>query len=73
MKGRIERIGCLQIERAGRMKDQYCPDAAGNRPERCGDWCPKFGEPAIASDGHCVLRFCGGQLIFDKFEDERVK
>jgi hypothetical protein len=35
--------------------------------------CPRFNEPSIASDGSCVLRHCGGQLVFDKLEDERPK
>jgi hypothetical protein len=43
MKIKIRKDGFLEIERAGKMKSQFC--AASRLTSRCGDWCPKFREP----------------------------
>lgn len=72
---RITKEGTLQIQRAGKWKDQFCKDTAVLRemPEhdlppvrvemrRCGDWCPQFFE---GEKGSCA---CSG-MYFWKTED----
>lgn len=72
MKGKIDVYGCLEIERAGVMKEQYCPYAI---EARCGDYCPKFREPRLMPEtGRYELDICEHlTLFFDEFEDERVE
>lgn len=72
MIGKINKDGCLEIERAGTMKLQYCPfDTAGNSDAHCGDWCPHFGE-AVVSEPGWELPACRHWLYFTEFTDERI-
>ena len=70
MKGKINNDGYLNIERAGRMRVQYCP---WNSPYRniYGDWCPHFGE--IECLDLRIELSCGNgrMLCFNEFTDER--
>ena len=45
MKGKINKMGCLRIDRAGKSTPQWCPRTGGDDQPTCGDWCPLFGEP----------------------------
>lgn len=76
MNGKIDSAGQLIIQRNGIEKPQYCPyRECGNR---CGDWCPLFGEPEL-NLGHFPsihlnersLRLCHTTLTFTEFTDER--
>jgi hypothetical protein len=76
MKGKIDRDGSLYLERAGKLKGQFCPHQKGLM--NCGDWCPHFGEPEIEySDDYeedVYLHLTCGQgrvFAFDEFTDER--
>ena len=87
MKGRINKYGNLYIERAGIEKAQVCPFLDhDNIFDRCGDWCPLFGEPyphteranptngldrRMVETGHTALSLCHKTLIFDEFAFER--
>lgn len=81
MKGKINQLGNLCIERAGKMRDQYCPYARGSDFEyRCCDSCPLFGEPrtefvsGIKTGNIEIELSCHGlRLSFDEFVDERKK
>lgn len=70
MKIKIDKDGNLQIERAGKLKAQYCPHYEGSP---CGDWCPKFREPHYGQ-GDLRIELCGGNIWRvnpDNFTDER--
>ncbi len=76
MKGEIDRKGNLLIERAGKLRPQFCP----YKDIPCGDHCPKFGEPRedciTARDGTYLngitLPLCSrDQLFFTELIDER--
>jgi len=77
MKGRINFLGHLQIERAGKLKDAFCPFA--DRETHCGHWCPLFGEPSNEvvidiEDGavdRVALPICKKVLLFEELTDER--
>lgn len=71
MKGKIDKDGVLHIERAGVMRQQWCPQSGGH----CGDWCPHFGEPKYDRGREAtVIDICSGKrLVFDEFTDERVQ
>jgi len=79
MKGAIEKNGYLWIERAGKIKKQYCPhDVVGEDVIGCGDWCPMFGEPEQvytmknAQRGEVVgLQICRVRFSFHEFVDKR--
>jgi hypothetical protein len=43
MKIKIDKDGYLWIERAGKMKKQFCPYDSINEGY-CGDWCPLFDD-----------------------------
>ena len=66
MKIKISRHGNLYIERAGKMREQYCLTGARYTDgliRNCGDWCPAFGEPVKLHDQfddlHLIeLRLC---------------
>jgi len=84
MKAKINRVGCLFVERAGEMRIQFCPFASKTEgaPDVCGDWCPAFREPeqqrSWSNDStypRFVLSLCNaaGDLFFDEIEDERGK
>ena len=69
MKGKIDEDGNLYIERAGKMKQQFCPFDV----KPCGDWCPLFGEPeAEFGTKSVILHICKDKMLFlDEFTDER--
>lgn len=75
MKGKINHHGCLEIERAGKTKDQYCPFINNtNNGAYCGDWCPHFREPIAFSYGTgWELPTCKHCLYFTELIDERIK
>ena len=71
MKIKIDEDGWLWLERAGKMKSQFCIHCDG---DRCGDWCPAFGEPYGTETIHLYLcREVGGALQCkpEDFTDER--
>lgn len=77
MKGMITKQGELVIERAGKMKMQFCPFVKEQVP--CGDECPLFGEPytdkLLFEDGvheATCLSLCGNRTLnFREFTDDR--
>jgi hypothetical protein len=82
MKGKIDKEGVLLIERAGKIKGQYCCSTS-TREVACCDMCPQFGEPE--GEGYWVddsnvrhdqasINICHGRsLCFSDFIDERIK
>ena len=69
MKIKIDADGILWIERAGVLKEQFCPFDPGDGDDKCvmcGDWCPLFGEPF---DGG--LTICQGRTLRGEIADER--
>ena len=76
MKGKIDKDGYLWLERAGKLKPQFCEHEG---PQECGDWCPCFQEPVVTTLtpifrklGQTTLIICeGNTLVFDEFTDER--
>ena len=78
MKIRINKKGWLEIERAGKFKQQLCPHGSSDE-ERCGDWCPLFGEPFFETiskleDKKIVSLSLCKTIIYcdtDEFRDER--
>jgi len=80
MKGKITEFGCFDIERAGKLKPQYCPYTSWDAEpsNSCGDWCPLFGEPEAPeaySKNWTLTVSCGSGItyVFDEFTDERTK
>ena len=87
MKGKIDKYGCLQIERAGDWIPCGCRPGGimphDNDYGTCDHSCPHFGEPEeewfdgglekdLISCGRFKLRLCRGTvLVFDEFTDER--
>ena len=71
MKGKIDKEGCLLVERAGKMKVQHC--SFTHNITSCSDDCALFGEPfkENAVDINTYLFICHRTWIFDGFEDER--
>ena len=76
MKGLIDKNGWLAIERAGKMKSQYCPWTESDPDEEdryCGDWCPHFVEPIVNEGFTHLFLGCGDTtLIFCELTDERI-
>jgi len=69
MKAIIDKDGRLSIERAGRMKKQYC--MTSNNMSQCGDWCPLFGEPDLTVT-YKYIRLCHKTVLdLDTIIDER--
>ena len=70
MNIRITEKGYLEIDRAGTFAPQYCPYSS----ERCGSFCPLFGEPREWTGGEdgMALGLCQGTLI-GHIEDLRGK
>lgn len=68
MKGKITNEGRLYILRGDRYKAQHCPHSFN----RCGDWCPLFGEPVERPLIYTTLDLCRKKLSFDGFKDERT-
>jgi hypothetical protein len=75
MKGKIDKGGWLFIERAGKLKDQFCPylhwEPSG--PAGCGDWCPLFDILESYPDGNVFVKLCRTTLTFAAFSDERPR
>ncbi len=77
MKAKITKQGCLQIERAGKMKRTLCPyEQTSDTLANCGDWCALFGEPVYPESVHdyIMLQLCQGKILYlehDGFVDER--
>lgn len=76
MKGKIDILGNLQIERKVKYKEQACPFQPFITKDEsdipCGDWCPLFGEPLSNMASLTAIEICTHRiLIFDEFEDER--
>jgi hypothetical protein len=75
MNIKINKLGNLEIERAGKFQSQGCPHKGGN----CGDWCPLFGEPQELNDGEKkweMLLVCGHVISTEygeKIIDERPR
>jgi hypothetical protein len=66
MKIVINEYGLLYLERAGTLKEQFCPFAHGQTS--CGDWCPHFGEP----DDDWLVLTCGKSREWEgTIEDQR--
>jgi hypothetical protein len=70
MNGKIDKSGCLCIQRNGKMQDMRCPFTVG--PDQCGDWCALFAEPET-SPGLVELDLCHSMRRFTTFTDEREK
>lgn len=77
MEGKINKEGCLMLERqredGPEMRAVLCPHA----PDEyfCGDWCPKFSEPVHVDKLNVCLRICEGHIFnFSRktFKDERI-
>jgi hypothetical protein len=77
MKGKIDKNGLLQIERAGKLKGQFCPwTDTENNPSSCGDWCPLFHEGNLISKPGketIFIDLCRRQIVFTEFADERPR
>jgi len=76
MKIKIRKDGFLEIERAGKIKSQFC--AVSRLTSRCGDWCPLFGEPKRQSyrEGREVedcIHICGSRILSGEIIDERKR
>ncbi len=67
MNGIITKEGFLQVERNGKLKQQFCPFLSGiNGSVVCGDECAMFGElEKVGTSKRFELELnCGkGQLI----------
>lgn len=82
MKGMIDDIGFLWIERGGEIKQALCPFDIGlvshHKISPCGDWCALFREPvshAFAADGktRITIELCRASHTFlaEDFYDDR--
>ncbi len=72
MRGKINKYGCLEVERGGVMKKQWCP--LNNAEGECGDWCPLFCEPEEIENskfGKYELALCHQTLYFNELIDQR--
>ena len=64
MKIKIDESGALYIERAGKMRKQYCPyTGAATLPRFCGDWCPLFKEYSLDFGENGLLMLCNNNCI----------
>ena len=54
IKVKISEDGNLSLNRAGKLKQQYCPRHEGT----CGDHCPLFEEPFEDSHTTGVITVC---------------
>lgn len=73
---KIDVVGSLYINRAGKMKIQLCRHAItggawGFSQVPCGDWCRSFGEPYKVAKGY-YLPGCKGEEFFTELIDERL-
>ena len=77
MKAKLDKDGYFLIARNKDYKQQHCPFfSADGWSDRCGDWCPLFGEPQdneYLGTKSTKLTICQNKHItFDKFVDTRV-
>jgi hypothetical protein len=78
-KGKINKRGVLEIERAGKFKPMKCKQggliatgiAGVIALMACDDDCPLFEEPQPGSFGKVSIKICKKILVFDEFIDER--
>ena len=69
MNGKLNSTGVLQIGRAGTLRSMFCPFTS----EKCGDWCPLFGEPLpIEGTYGAIIELCHTTLQLEEFTDERT-
>lgn len=73
MKIIIDSKGYLLLERKNKLgyEPQFCPFTPDAR-NRCGTWCPHFGEIEKPPEGDYLLCICQGSKIYAwGFTDER--
>lgn len=75
MKAKIDERGWLSLERAGKIKEVYCPwtkDPSDFECSHCGDWCALF-RIAEWNEVKIAVEMCKKTLFIDKddFTDER--
>lgn len=70
MKFKIDCVGDLYIERAGKFRLQYCPFSN----DICGDKCPLFDKPSNSCNDvkYIELKLCHKTLVGECI-DERDK
>lgn len=80
MKIKIDKSGYLWLERAGKMKQVWCPEDhyVEGWPSQwpCGDWCALFNDSPFCDDPveHSVKLCKTNYLIAEEdFTDERGK
>jgi hypothetical protein len=81
IKIKIDNGGFLSVERAEKLKPQYCPYQPNdfetlNEHKCCGDWCPAFGIKQYDASNFAVTLGCFSVTIrcsADDFLDERPK
>ena len=66
MKIKISILDFLSIERAGNLREQYCPKSDSRQ---CGDWCPFFCEPI----NNWCLKICQDYLCGEIFDDRSAQ
>lgn len=77
MNGKINKDGNLEIERAGKMKVQYCPHEPDSKANvACGDWCPQFDTRKTSHSNlietRGLLPICENTILFfSTITDER--
>ncbi|MGA1846872.1 hypothetical protein [Deferribacter abyssi] len=74
MIAKIDEYGKLYLERAGKLKSQFCPfvSTPENMTVECGDWCPFFEEPIKVPDNKVTAIFtCKRTIYVNKLIDER--
>lgn len=69
VKGKLNKDGVLEIERAGKFKKADCRHDRGGI--FCTDDCSLFQEPEEMQDGTTALMLCSALWHFIEFEDER--
>lgn len=69
MKIKIDRDGYLWLERAGKMKQAWCPTHFRRSP--CGDWCAKFREDSDSKVAEVFLCDTEHYCDIKDFSDER--
>lgn len=81
MKVKIDKLGCLLLERAGKLKEQVCPYSQ-SESTKCGDWCPLFHVECLKDNNKENMRIliylqCGSSralpygISIEDFIDER--
>ena len=65
MTAKINCLGCLEVERTGNFKAQFCPYTAVR--VACGDWCPMFKE----TESNCLFVTLSNRLCYEISSDER--